>query len=237
MALPTGDLRATVYEHARRAPASTAESYEPGSRLLRTVEERHRVTCFVSSASVTSPFRLRWATIDLGICSDVWFTELQIKLSRSNVSSESASLPGPRTERSGCAPQPPESGAAPGESPLRQGPRRRSFRMPSELPEPRRPCCNPPSHSALHRVIPLFGSADAYPPEDADLVVMARLHASGERWPRRGSYRCTGLFSGGVALVANARRAVGSSNCGPLLDKLGPLLDGWRSLHFEPAER
>ena len=213
MALPTGDLRASVYEMLQKA-GIPAESYAPGSRLLRTVAEDtgHVIRIFRER---DIPVQVALGNYHLGICSDVWFSELQVRFPLQHVV-RIGSLPGPRTEVWLCAA--PQSGAVAGVVP--SGEELDGVRIGSELPHLADLVA---AHLRIprHSIIPLFGSADAYPPEDADLVVM---HAASEQEVEdKGLVPLHRLFSGGVALVANGD-ALSTVDCSPLLDKLGPLL-------------
>ena len=72
-----------------------------------------------------------------------------------------------------------------------------------------------------YRLLSVYGSADAYPPEDADLVLMP---ASGPEAVRaKGLVPLHRVFTGGLQLIANTD-ALGDQNLGLLLAKLTPLL-------------
>ena len=128
------------------------------------------------------------------------------------------SFPGPVQSLWLCAA--PESGLFPGQLP--PAAELRNIRIASEFP-------NLGDLFAIrhripgYRLIPLAGSAEAYPPDDADLVV---LPAQGARDVEAlGLVPVTRLFDGGLVLIANAD-SLGTAAMGALLRRLAPLLGG-----------
>jgi ATP phosphoribosyltransferase len=212
-ALPTGDSRATVNDLLARA-GIIAPGYEPGSRVLRTVDETAGMTVRVFREK-DIPVQVAMGNYDLGITGDIWLSELSVRFPQQHVV-RIGTLPGMRSELWLCAA--PESGLGEGEVPA--GSAMAGARIVSEFP-------NIADFVAIHlrvpayRLLTVYGSADAYPPEDAELVLMP---ANGPEAVRaKGLVPLHRVFSGGLALVANTD-ALGSRGLGDLLAKLGPLL-------------
>jgi ATP phosphoribosyltransferase len=212
-ALPTGDVRPAVGAMLGGAGIAT-DGYEPGSRLLRSVIEDESLTLRVFREK-DIPIQVALGNYDLGICSDVWLSELQVRFPLQRVV-RIGSLPGVRTQVwLGASPA---SGLRRGAVPA--GAALAGARIASELP-------NLSDMLAVHMRIPgysllsLYGSAEAYPPEDADLVVIpARDETEVEA---RGLVPLHCLFDGSLALIANAD-ALGTRDLGPVLARLAPLL-------------
>lgn len=216
-ALPTGDPRASVGEMLAAAGVAT-NGYEPSSRVLRTVHEDSGLTLRVFREK-DIPIQVASGSYDLGICNDLWLTELQVRFPLQRLVRIGA-LPGPSTEVWLAAS--PGSGLAEGSLPAASS--LTGVRIASELP-------NLADLLAVqmrlpgYSLLPLFGSAEAYPPEDADLVVMA---ANSEEVVRtRGLVPLWRLFRGGLALIANAD-ALAQRPLAGLLAGLGPVLSGGR---------
>ncbi len=215
LALPTGDARPAVGTLLERAGIA-ADGYEPGSRVLRSVSEGERLTLRIFREK-DIPIQVALGNYDLGICSDLWLAELQVRFPLQRVT-RIGSLPGPRSEVWLAAA--PESGARAGTPPA--GADLHGARIASELP-------NLADLLAVHlripayRLLPLSGSADAYPPEDADLVL---LPASGSEAVRAmGLVPLHCLYESGLALIANAD-ALGARSLASVLTRLGPLISG-----------
>lgn len=215
LALPTGDSRSTVFDLLSKAGIA-ATGYESGSRLMRsTVEEEGFALRIFRERDI--PVQVALGNYDLGICSDAWLTEVQVRFPLQRIV-RVGSLPGALTEVWLAAA--PESGLQPGQVPA--GPSLAGARIVSELP-------NLADHWAMraripgYRLIALAGSADAYPPEDAEIVVAP---ASGpEALERRGLVPLARVHRGGLALIANADALV-TKPMDSLLRRLAPLFTG-----------
>ena len=212
-ALPTGDARPAVGTMLEGAGIPT-NGYEPGSRLLRSVIENESLTLRVFREK-DIPIQVALGNYDLGICSDVWLSELQVRFPLQRVV-RIGSLPGVRTQVwLGASPTADlERGAVPAGAALA------GARIASELP-------NLADMLAVHMRIPrysllsLYGSAEAYPPEDADLVVIPARDA--DEVEARGIVPLHCLFNGSLALIANGD-ALRTRNLGAVLARLAPLL-------------
>lgn len=215
VALPTGDLRSHMHSLLMRAGIEP-EGYEPGSRRMRTVAEATR-TVFRIFRERDIPVQVALGNYHFGICGDSWVSELQVRFPLQRIV-RLGSLPAPGQEVWLCAA--PEAGVPPGRVPV--GTELEGTRLASELPNLADLVA---THLRIPRysLLPLYGSADAYPPEDADLVVLpvkdrAEVEANGLVPLHR-------LFAGGVSLIANAD-ALARRDCSPLLERLAPLLCG-----------
>ena len=112
LALPTGELRASIGELLSDAGLST-NGYEPGSRLLRS-DADERGFRFRIFRERDIPIQVALGNYDIGICSDVWVAELQARFPYQRVT-RLGSLPGPSTEVWLCAS--PSAGLGPGQVP------------------------------------------------------------------------------------------------------------------------
>ncbi len=213
-ALPAGDPRAHVHELLKQA-GIVANGYEPGSRVLRSVSEGGLTVRQFRERDI--PIQVATGNYDLGICGEQWLAEMQVRFPMQRLVRLGA-LPGPRTELWLCAA--PGSGVVAGEAPpasLLSG-----ARIASEFP-------NLADLFAIHhripgyRLLPLAGSADAYPPEDAELVLLPA--ASAAEVEEKGLVPLARLFAGGLAVVANADSLERTQLAG-LLSRLAPLLTG-----------
>lgn len=215
LALPAGDSRPLVGELLAGAGVTTT-GYEPSSRQLRSVLHEDGLTLRVFREK-DIPIQVALGNYDIGITSDVWLSELQVRFPLQRIV-RIGSLPGPRTEvwiaaslDSGASP---EMLPAPG---LLEG-----ARIASELP-------NLSDVAAVqmriprYRLLPVHGSADAYPPDDAEFAVLSV--AGREQVEAKGLVALHRLFSGGLAVLANAD-SLRSKPLGGLLAKLAPLLSG-----------
>lgn len=214
-ALPTGDPRAHVGELLARA-GITASGYEPASRVLRSVDEDEGLTLRVFREK-DIPIQVAMGNYDLGVCNDLWLAEMQVRFPLQRIV-RVGSLPGLGGEvwLAGSA----TAGFVPGELPGGAGVP--PLRLASEFP-------NLADAVAVHLRLPrytllsLYGSAEAYPPEDADLLLLPASGAADLQ--QRGLVPLARVFSGGLALIANAD-ALARRPLGALLGRLGPLLTG-----------
>ncbi len=215
LALPTGDSRAAVTALLARAGVA-ADGYETSSRVLRSVVAKDDLTLRIFREK-DIPIQVALGNYDLGICADVWLSELQVRFPLQRVV-RVGSLPGPRSEVWICASR--ASGAEPGTVPPPEV--LAGARVASELP-------NLADLVSVHMRIPayslvaVFGAADAYPPEDADLVVIPA--ASRGEVESRGLVPLHRLYEGGLALIANSD-SLATRNLVPLLTRLAPMMTG-----------
>ncbi len=212
-ALPTGDARAAVGEMLDRAGIA-APGYEASSRILRSeVHDEGFVLRIFREKDI--PIQVALGNYDLGICGEVWLQEMQVRFPLQRIVRIGA-LPGPKTEVWLAGAE--ATGFKPDQFP--SGASLAGARIVSELP-------NLADALAVqmripgYRLQPIHGSAEAYPPEDADLVVVP---VSAEAAIRdRGLLPLHRFFVGGLALIANAD-ALATKNLAGLLARLAPFL-------------
>ncbi len=213
IALPTGDPRASVGELLDSAGIDVV-GYEPSSRVLRSVNETGAITSRVFREK-DIPIQVALGNYDLGICSDLFLTELQVRFPLQRVV-RIGSLPGAMSEVWLCAS--PQSGLQ--ERDLPSAAAMDGARIVSELP-------NLADIVAIHlrmpgyRLTPLLGSADAYPPEDAEFVLYPC--AGPEVAVAKGLVPLARIYRGGLALIANSDSLANAPLAG-ILAKLAPFL-------------
>jgi len=236
LALPTGDARSAVAGLLRECGLPT-DGYDPPSRVLRAeLAEVGLVYRIFREQDI--PIQVALGNYDLGVCSLAWVLEHSIRFPRQQIVLL-GSLAGGAAELWLAAS--PESGLAAGEVPA--GEAGFGARIASEYG-------NLADWLALrlrwprYELLPLYGSADAYPPEDAELVLLA---ASGEADVHgRGLLPLARVLDSRLVLVAN-RRALATRSLAPVLAKLSgrlqpvfPVLNvprRWRTAPFSRAER
>ncbi|MFN0093438.1 MAG: ATP phosphoribosyltransferase [Dehalococcoidia bacterium] len=212
LALPTGDSRAHVNSLLESAGLTTT-GYEPGSRLMRTELETEGLVLRIFREK-DIPVQVALGNYDIGICNDVWLTEQQVRFPLQRVV-RLGSLPGPATEVWLCAA--PESGLGEGEVPDPKG--LHGVRIVSEL-------ANLGDLVAVnlrlpaYRLVHVAGSADAYPPEDAEFALMTASEVGDIR--AKGLVPVTRVFRGGLAVIANAD-ALAKKPLASVLARLAPL--------------
>ena len=193
LAFPTGDPRPAVGELLVRAGIPSA-GYEPGSRLLRNELGDEGLTLRVFREQ-DIPIQVALGNYDLGICGDVWLTELQARFPLQRIV-RIGSLPGPRI-RCGCA------------RPRPRGRRRvlcrrwghsRGARIAAELPN-LADLVRPPAHPGLRAARP-FGVRRRV----SSRGCRPRAHPGGDGGGREavGLVPLARVFEGGLALIANA---------------------------------
>jgi ATP phosphoribosyltransferase len=216
LALPTGDTRSAVASMFEAA-GITAPGYAPGSRLLRSQVEGEDIAVRIFREK-DIPVQVALGNYDLGICGDLWIMESQVRFPLQHVTRVGGFALGESEVWLAAAP---ESGLRPGEAPSGAG--AHGLRIATELP-------NLGDALAAHlripgyRLIALWGSADAYPPEDADLALLPAGDADDVE--QRGLVPLHRLLESRLALVANAN-SLTSSDLSPVLKRLGPLLTGF----------
>lgn len=207
LALPTGDIRPIVAAILRDAGLPT-DGYEPSSRVLRAHLAEHGLTVRIFRER-DIPVQVALGNYDLGICGAAWVLEESIRFPRQDLCLLGA-LPGPvlgiwlaAAPSSGL-----EAGILPAPEP--------GLRIVSEFP-------NLADALAIrlrwpaYRLFPLYGSAEAYPPEDADLALM--VAPDGSQVERLGLVPVARVASSPLVLVANRRSLLGRD----LSVVLGPL--------------
>lgn len=197
LALPTGDARAAVAALLEEA-GLPANGYGENSRVLRAHLQEHGVAVRVFRER-DIPVQVALGNYDLGVCSAVWVLEESIRFPRQGLRVLGA-LPGPEQEVWLAAA--PLSELEPGVLPAPEP----GLRLVSELP-------NVADAVAVrlrwpaYRLFALYGSAEAYPPEDADLAVLA-VHDAAEV-ERAGLVPLLRLASSPLVLVGNRRALAG----------------------------
>ncbi len=236
LALPTGDARPTVAGLLRECGLPT-EGYDPPSRVLRAELAEFGLAYRVFREQ-DIPIQVALGNHDLGICSLAWVLEHSIRFPRQEVVILGG-VDGGSAELWLAAS--PDSGLDAGEVPA--GEAGSGVRIASEYG-------NLADWLALrlrwprYELLPLYGSAEAYPPEDAELVL---LGASGEAdIAQRGLLPLARVLDSRLVLVAN-RRALATRSLAPVLAKLGGRLHPvsptlsvprrWRTKPFSRVER
>ena len=165
LALPTGNLRETVANLLVQSDINVP-GYESGSRVLSATAEETGIR-FRIFREGDIPIQVALGNYDIGLCSDINLAEIQVRFPLERIK-RIAALPSPVTEVWLAAS--PFSGLSAGEIPY--GVDLSGVRIASEYP-------NFVDLLAAHlqipkyRSIPLYGAAEAYPPEDADLIILS----------------------------------------------------------------
>ncbi|MEX1254458.1 MAG: ATP phosphoribosyltransferase [Dehalococcoidia bacterium] len=202
LALPTGDLRKPLAA-LLDGSGLHVEGYGEGSRSYRFSAGSNEEVSVRVFRERDIPVQIALGNYDLGICGLAWVEELlcrfpqeavvrlrDIDIGEASVYVAAAASPRP----------------APGH-----------FRIVSEYPNLAEALAGSLRLSA-YRVVPLWGSAQAYPPEDADLALVTAPDDSIVRsW---GLQPLAALLKGGACLVAN-RRSLAAKDVASVL---GPLL-------------
>ena len=213
LALPASDARGPVAAMLAGVGIATT-GYEPGSRTLRSVLPDDGLT-LRAFREKDIPVQVAMGNYDLGICSDLWLTEMQVRFPLQRIV-RIGGLPGPAREvwlaasaSSGLATEEVPSGI-PG------------ARIASELPNL---ADLVGTHLRLpgYRLLTVSGSAEAYPPDDADFALLPAAGAAAVE--AMGLCPLWRVFRGGLALIANAD-ALASRPLGEVLAKLRGLLSG-----------
>lgn len=225
LALPTGDARAAIGELLARVGID-ATGYEPSSRVLRSSSENDTLSMRIFREK-DIPVQVALGNYDIGICGDAWLTEQQLRFPQQKVV-RIGGLPGPRISLWLCAAS--ESGLRAGDVPGGAG--LHGVRIASDFP-------NVADAVAVHlrlpayRLLPVYGSADAYPPEDAELVLLPADTANAV--VEMGLVPLARVFTGGMALIANAE-SLASAGLGGVLARLLSAITGEEAaLDLPPA--
>lgn len=202
LALPTGDLRAPLAALLTEA-GLPIPGYGEGSRSYRFEADLGQEIAIRVFRERDIPVQIALGNYDLGICGSFWVEELARRYPQEAVvrlrdldlgaSRLFAAVADPAASPRGEAPAG-SSGPASASLPLR---------IVSEYP-------NVAEALALslrlpaYRVLPVWGSAEAYPPEDADLALIAAPDEATVR--SRGLRPLAPVLDGCACLVANRRR-------------------------------
>ncbi|MCA9824770.1 MAG: ATP phosphoribosyltransferase [Dehalococcoidia bacterium] len=194
IALPTGGPRESVAELLRAAGLGI-EEYEPGSRVMRSQPGSGALAMRIFRER-DIPIQLATGNYDLGVCSDAYVTEHRIRFPRQHVV-RVGSLPGAQRELWLAAA--PQSGLNEGTLPSIAG--MNGAVIASEFP-------NLADLVAVrmrlpgYRLLHVAGAVEAYPPIDADLVLIESGDIEGVR--AKGLVPLARVFRGGLALYANS---------------------------------
>ncbi len=194
IALPTGGPRENVAELLRNAGLGI-EEYEPGSRVMRSQPGTGDLAMRIFRER-DIPIQLATGNYDLGVCSDVYVAEHRARFPRQHVV-RIGSLPGPQRELWLAAA--PQSGLGEGQLPSASA--LKGAVVASEFP-------NLADMVALRMRLPAYrllhvaGAVEAYPPVDADLVLLDVAGVEGVR--DKGLVPLARVFRGGLALYANS---------------------------------
>ena len=193
LALPTGTLRAATLGLLDSVGLKFDE-YQPGSRVMRSHSHDEPLAMRIFRER-DIPVQMAIGNYDLGICSDVFVAEHKARFPLQRVV-RLGSLPGPKSELWLAAA--PSAGLQPGSVPA--GEQLPGGVIASEYP-------NLADLAAIrmriprYRVLHVAGAVEAYPPVDADLVLLEA--ASSAEVVARGLTPLHCVFRGGVALFAN----------------------------------
>ncbi len=209
LALPAGDLRGTI-ARALHSAGLKVEGYAEGSRsYVLSVAGRASVVARVFREK-DIPIQIALGNYDLGVCGLAWVEELRARFLQHPV----VLLADLGVGRSGLC-----VAAADGAPGLGSLGGRRGLRIASEYP-------NIAEAFALaarlpaYRVQAVWGAAEAYPPEDADLAVIATADEAAVS--AHGLSPLFPLLEGSAWLIANAE-GLTKKDLSPLL---GPLTRG-----------
>ncbi|MDW8046079.1 MAG: ATP phosphoribosyltransferase [Chloroflexota bacterium] len=211
LALPTGDNRAAVAAILREAGLPT-EGYDPSSRLLRAHFAEHALAVRIFRER-DIPVQVALGNYDAGICSAVWVLEESIRFPRQDLR-VLGMLPGPVVGVWLAAA--PVAGLDLATLPAPEP----GLRLVSEFP-------NLADAVAIrlrwpaYRLFPLYGSADAYPPEDADFALLAAPSAADVE--QLGLVPLVEVVRSPLVLVVN-RRALAARDLTPIIGPLKRLL-------------
>ncbi len=233
LALPTGDLREPSARMLEQAGIANGD-YAAGSRLLRlplSVGGQEAAIRVFRERDI--PIQIALGNYDLGICGLAYIEELRLRFPQDELVLLRP-LPFGRFEARLASD--PKTAARLG--PLEAWPGHAGLRLASDLPTLAE-AFTLAAHLPAARVIPVLGSAEAYPPEDADLVLIATV--PGADLSERGLRPLLTLLAGEAWLVAS-RRSLAQKRLSGLLNALlalppaAPFGDGLQ-LPRLPAQR
>jgi ATP phosphoribosyltransferase len=213
LALPTGDLRAPV-AHLLAQAGLANEAYAAGSRELRLSHAlpNDGVAMLRVFRERDIPIQVALGNYDLAVCGLAAIQELLLRFPEHELTLLAPLSCGEFQVHLATTS---ENAAALG--PIAAWPSHAGLRIASDLPALAEAFALA-ARLPRARVIPVLGSAEAYPPEDADLaVVQVTAH---DEVAARGLVSVAMLLSGGAWLVAN-RHSLATKDLGSLI---GPLM-------------
>ncbi len=209
LALPAGQLARPTDELLRQA-GLIVRGYTDGSRSYRLRLHRRPGVLLRVFREADIPIQIALGNYDLGICSLAWLKELIIRYPSEAVVQLRALPLGPSSLYVAAAPNGDLTSldglaGVPGLRLVSEYPNlTEAFALSARLP--------------AYRVFPVWGAAEAYPPEDADLAVVAA--SSEEEVREQGLRPLYRLFVGSPWLIAH-RRSLEGKDLSPVL---GPLM-------------
>jgi len=221
VALPTGDLRAPTAALLAEV-GLPCEAYASGSRSLRLPLTAGDTQIRVFRER-DIPIQIALGNYDLGICGLASVEELRLRFPQDEIVLLRP-LPFGVFEVHVAS----DSGTAERLGPAGNWPNLAGLRIVSDLPTLAEAFALS-ARLPRARVIPVFGSADAYPPEDADLAIV-QVGAASEI-ERQGLVSLLTVLSGNAWLIANRRSLAGKD----LSLVLGPLLRASRAAPHGPG--
>lgn len=211
LAVPTGDLRAAV-AGALTAAGLRCDEYAAGSRALRLrLSERADVALRVFREK-DIPIQVALGNYDLGICSAAWVEELQARYPQDDVMLLRPLDFGHHRLVVAAAPETLRQ-----RGPLRAWAGAHGVRLVSEFPGLAERFARR-LRLARYVVLPVWGAAEAYPPEDADLALLA---VQDEAEVVAAGLEPVQTVLHGSAWLIGSRRSLATRDLSPLL---GPLL-------------
>lgn len=211
LALPTGDLREPAARLLERAGFGNAD-YAAGSRLLRLPLSAGGEDATIRVFRERDiPIQVALGNYDLGICGLAYIEELRLRFPQDELVLLRP-LPFGRFEARLAS----DAKTAARLGPLSEWPGHAGLRLASDLPTLAEAFALSARLPAA-RVIPVLGSAEAYPPEDAELVLIAT--APGVPLEERGLRPLLTLLAGEAWLIAS-RRSLARKRLGGVLDAL-----------------
>lgn len=211
LAVPTGELRAAV-ALVLTAAGLRCDEYAAGSRVLRLrLSERADVALRVFREK-DIPIQVALGNYDLGICSAAWVEELQARSPQDDVMLLRPLDFGHHRLVVAAAPE-----TLRRRGPLRAWTGARGVRIVSEFPGLAERFARR-MRLARYVVLPVWGAAEAYPPEDADLALLA---VRDEAEVEAAGLEPVHTILHGAAWLIGSRRSLAGRDLSPLL---GPLL-------------
>lgn len=211
LALPTGDLREPSARLLEQAGIANAD-YAAGSRLLRLpLSAGGKEAAIRVFRERDIPIQIALGNYDLGICGLAQIEELRLRFPQDELVLLRP-LPFGQFEARLAT----DAKTAARLGPIGAWTRHAGLRLASDLPTLAEAFALA-AHLPAARVIPVLGSADAYPPEDADLVLIAT--APSASLEERGLRPLLTLLAGEAWLIAS-RRSLAQKPLGDVLNAL-----------------
>jgi ATP phosphoribosyltransferase len=211
LAVPTGDLRAAV-ARVLTAAGLRCDEYAAGSRALRLQLSGRADVALRVFREKDIPIQVALGNYDLGICSAVWVEELQARYPQDDVMLLRPLDFGHHRLVVAAAPATLQR-----RGPLRAWAGARGVRLVSEFPGIAERFARR-LRLARYVVLAVWGAAEAYPPEDADLALLA---VQDEAEVAAAGLEPVHTIMDGSAWLIGSRRSLAGRDVSPLL---GPLL-------------